>query len=186
MRPSLICITAQHIDNSVTIICIKPVQQALVQYKALRPISGLDQCIDSLCTHKSREAESGSNGPHSHAVTWASCRTARGPVARASAHTPSRHNQPVISWPRDVFEAVPPELTKRWDLCEKRLEWVPEENSWERGMLCSRYWDTVIHFNKCMTGFYPHKGYVCLILNTQKASFWVFMGVADILLTVKL
>lgn len=139
MRPSLTCSTAQHTNNSVTIICIKPVQQALVQYKALRPISGLDQCIDSLCTHKSREAESGSNGPHSHAVTWASCRTARGPVARASAHTPSRHNQPVISWPRDVFEAVPPELTKRWDLCEKRLEWVPEENSWGRGMLCTRY-----------------------------------------------
>jgi len=45
-------------------------------------------------------------------------------------------------------------------------------------LLCSIF--TVTSSRKCMTGFYPHEGYVCLILNTQRAPYWVFMGLADI------
>lgn len=95
---------------------IKPGHQALIRYKALWPISSLNQCIDSL---KSRERikrptfghASGQHGVLTH------------------VYLPSHDHETRLK------------RTQALDLCEKGLEWVPEENSWERGkLLCEIQW----------------------------------------------
>lgn len=179
MCPSLTCSTVCHSNNSVT---YNPLASALVinSMQSLTPYIWPGSMHWLFMHSQKQRGWQWIKRPNSHAVTRASCRRARDPGARASAHTPSRHNQPEISWPRDVFEAVAPELTHRRDLCEKRLEWVPEENSWGRGMLCTSYRDTVIHSKKHVTERYPPEGCVYLISDTQRAFYWLFMGVSDV------
>lgn len=158
-------------------LCIKPVQQALVQYKALRPIWPGSMHWLFMHSQKQRGWEwiKRPTFPRRHSGvlqdstgSWCTC---------ICSHAQPTQSACDLMTTRRVWSSAAGAHKTMRSLWEK-VGMSPWGEQLRKGN--ALYKILGYTWKKCMTVFYPHKGYVYLISNTQRASYWVFMGAADI------